>query len=95
MRFLSLLGMTDWGLGVSATGIPGDARKTPVIPTEQRDEESQTSAEALTVEIPAGAYVRLATTRVIQRQAWDHAPRNLCSRFARNDGVGLFCWMHL
>jgi len=25
--------------------------KAPVIPTEQRDEESQTSAEALTVEI--------------------------------------------
>jgi len=31
---------------------------SPVIPTEQRDEESHPSAEALTVEIPAGARVK-------------------------------------
>ena len=58
MRFPSPLGMTVWGYGVSATGIPGDARKTPVIPTEQRDEESHPFAEALTVAIPAGAHVK-------------------------------------
>jgi len=50
------LGMTVWGWGFVRPAFPAMLEKTPVIPTERSDEESQTSVVAGTVEIPADAH---------------------------------------